>query len=163
MDAVDSGEEGTKLLQAAFTKFKETLEKEKETALLKIAVLEQKRAVLLEEINKLSALKQEWGSIVRLNVGGKFFTTSRSTLTQYPESMFGAMFSGRHQLALDEEGRVFIDRDPKAFQYVLAFLRQGTSWEPPTEPTMIRRVLKEFDFYQLRCPELSSTIRHLRR
>ena len=38
------------------------------------------------------------GQVIDLNVGGSHYSTSRSTLTKYPESMLGVMFSGRHDL-----------------------------------------------------------------
>jgi hypothetical protein len=41
-------------------------------------------------------------SKVTLNVGGKFFDTSVSTLTKFPESMFSAMFSGRYTLKAED-------------------------------------------------------------
>src|SRR5436190_23379153 len=65
--------------------------------------------------------------IVDLNVGGENFSTTVGTLTKYPESMLGAMFSGRFGLPKrDARGRVFIDRDPNDFRAVLRYLRSGT-------------------------------------
>jgi hypothetical protein len=48
--------------------------------------------------------QQEWGKIVELNVGGQFFTTALDTLTQQPDSMLAAMFSGRHAITVDHAG-----------------------------------------------------------
>ena len=42
--------------------------------------------------------------IVDLNVGGMRFTTSLDTLKKYPESMLGAMFSGRIPSSTDTKG-----------------------------------------------------------
>ena len=47
---------------------------------------------------------------VKLNVGDSKFETTLSTLTRHPDSMLGAMFSGRHDVPLDDDGYVFIDR-----------------------------------------------------
>ena len=60
-----------------------------------------------EHLNVSSVLEQS-RSRVRLNVGGTKFETSRSTLTRYPDSMLGVMFSGREgiQVPLDDEGCV---------------------------------------------------------
>ena len=46
-----------------------------------------------------------------LDVGGTCYTTSRSTLTKYPESMLGVMFSGRHDIEAMKcsDGSFFID------------------------------------------------------
>lgn len=56
--------------------------------------------------------------IVRLNVGGHFYTTTMSTLSRYPSAAL------RNSLQnYDREGNVFIDRDGKMFEYILGFLR----------------------------------------
>jgi hypothetical protein len=64
--------------------------------------------------------------VVDLNVGGTHYSTTLATLCRYPDSMLAAMFSGRHELKKRAaDGRVFIDRDGKAFGYVLQFFRDG--------------------------------------
>lgn len=78
-----------------------------------------------QEKRFLAAQQQRAGGKVRLDVGGCHFTTSLTTLTSEPGSMLAAMFSGRHELEKDDEGRVFIDRDPKAFGVILDWLRNG--------------------------------------
>ena len=37
-------------------------------------------------------------SIIDINVGGHVYTTSLASLTRYPDSMLGVMFSGRRPL-----------------------------------------------------------------
>ena len=51
--------------------------------------------------------------MIDLNVGGTRYTTSCSTLTKYPESMLGVMFSGRHDIEAMEcsDGSFFIEMD----------------------------------------------------
>ena len=63
--------------------------------------------------------------IMRLNVGGMIYTTSRSTLCKYPDSMLGAMFGGKFEMIYDDAGCAFIDRDGDMFRHVLNFLRTG--------------------------------------
>lgn len=48
-------------------------------------------------------------SVIKLNVGGFYFTTTRTTLCSRT-SMLAAMFSGKYSPYQDEEGRYFIDR-----------------------------------------------------
>ena len=64
-------------------------------------------------------------NIIKLNVGGSIFTTTRSTLTRYPNSMLGAMFSERMPTTKDKEGNYWIDGNWDVFRYVLDFLRRG--------------------------------------
>ena len=63
--------------------------------------------------------------IVRLNVGGAKYFTTKSTLRKYSRSMLGAMFTENISLSKDEDGYYFIDRCGHIFQYILQFLRCG--------------------------------------
>ena len=58
-----------------------------------------------------------------LNVGGALFETSRATLTAMAGSMLEAIFSGRHTIAADEDGLIFIDRDGGHLCIVINFMR----------------------------------------
>jgi len=69
---------------------------------------------------------------VKLNVGGHKFVTTLDTLTKFPGTYFSAAFSGRHAVTLDAEGYVCIDRDGTHFQYILNWLRDGTSLQLPS-------------------------------
>ncbi len=61
--------------------------------------------------------------IVKLNVGGRHFATTRTTLTSHPDSVLAKMFSDPNPAMLDEEGRYFIDRDGEVFKVILEYLR----------------------------------------
>ena len=61
--------------------------------------------------------------IINLNVGGQRFSTSRQTLTWIPDSFFTAMLNGLISTNRDEQGYIFIDRDPKLFSTILNYLR----------------------------------------
>ncbi len=39
--------------------------------------------------------------------------------------MLAALFSGRFRVDKEEDGTIFIDRDPELFRRVLAYLRDG--------------------------------------
>ena len=68
--------------------------------------------------------------IVRLSVGGQHFETSIDTLGRDQSSMLAVMFSGRHNVITDEDGRYFIDRDGTHFRYILNYLRDGNTYLP---------------------------------
>jgi hypothetical protein len=61
--------------------------------------------------------------IINLNVGGQRFSTSRQTLTWIPDSFFTSMLNGLISTNRDEQGYIFIDRDPKLFSIILNYLR----------------------------------------
>ncbi|XP_062393024.1 BTB/POZ domain-containing protein KCTD7 [Sardina pilchardus] len=88
---------------------------------------------------------QEFPEVVPLNVGGTHFTTRLSTLQRYEDTMLAAMFSGRHHIPRDAEGRFFIDRDGKYFGDILNFLREG---ELPKRDR-VRAVYREAQYYAL--------------
>ena len=86
--------------------------------------------------------------IVKLNVGGQYFTTSRQTLTSDPNSMLAAMFSGRHKLETTGDGSFFIDRDGTHFRYILNYLRND-ELILPEGATFLKELEAEAKFYQL--------------
>lgn len=67
-----------------------------------------------------------------LNVGGRLFSTTRSTLTQqHPDSMLSRMFTHTEAgdsswfSSVDESGAYLIDRSPTYFEPILNYLRHG--------------------------------------
>ncbi|EDO34594.1 predicted protein, partial [Nematostella vectensis] len=86
--------------------------------------------------------------IVNLNVGGYVYTTSYKTLTRCRDSMLGAMFSGRQNLARDTRGNFFIDRDGSLFRYILNFLRTSELCLPDSFDEF-QQLSLEADFYQI--------------
>ncbi|XP_070573795.1 potassium channel regulatory protein-like [Ptychodera flava] len=103
---------------------------------------------------------QAQDEIVFLNVGGRIYTTSKSTLTTFPNSMLGAMFGGNIPTRTDTEGNVVIDRDGETFRYILNFLRTG-NLRLPDDFKEIDMLEDEADFYQI--PDLITAIREFRR
>ena len=66
-------------------------------------------------------------AIIRLNVGGRIFTTKRSTLCEIPDSMLATLFDPETPYAapeVDDTGAFFLDRDPGSFELVLSYLRR---------------------------------------
>lgn len=89
-----------------------------------------------------------FGESVKLNVGGKLFDTSLSTLNKDPGSMLHAMFSGRFDTKAREDGAYFIDRDGTHFRYILNFLRTN-QLVLPDDKVVQKEVLVEAEFYQI--------------
>ncbi|EPY75759.1 BTB/POZ domain-containing protein KCTD21 [Camelus ferus] len=85
---------------------------------------------------------------ITLNVGGKLYTTSLATLTSFPDSMLGAMFSGKMPTKRDSQGNCFIDRDGKVFRYILNFLRTS-HLDLPEDFQEMGLLRREADFYQV--------------
>ena len=90
---------------------------------------------------------QTFPSIIDINVGGHVYTTSFASLTRYPDSMLGVMFSGRRPVAKDSRGSFFIDRDGPMFRYVLNFLR-SSNLNLPESFQEFDQLMEEAVFYQ---------------
>jgi len=101
-----------------------------------------------EEDKKARAVVLEPSEIVKLDVGGKHFTSSIATLTKYPNSLLGEVFSGEHSLPKNEEGRYFIDRNGKYFSYILEYLRDG-QWTVPAKKEVRAKLRKEVKYFGL--------------
>jgi len=85
---------------------------------------------------------------LKLDVGGIKFSTTLTTLTADPNSMFAAMFSGRFPVEKNEEGYIFIDRDGHYFNHILNWLRNG--YIPPIGcSTEQEHLLIEAKYYQI--------------
>ncbi|KAM3868766.1 BTB/POZ domain-containing protein KCTD7 [Diretmus argenteus] len=93
----------------------------------------------------LNTSQDEFPEVIPLNVGGTYFTTRLSTLRRYEDTMLAAMFSGRHYIPRDGEGRFFIDRDGAYFGDILNFLREG---ELPHRDR-VRAVHREAQYYAI--------------
>ncbi|XP_042190366.1 BTB/POZ domain-containing protein KCTD21-like [Callorhinchus milii] len=85
---------------------------------------------------------------VTLNVGGRLYSTSLTTLTRYPESMLGSMFSGAMPTSSDSQGNYFIDRDGEMFRYILNFLR-NSHLDLPVDFQELDLLKREADFFQI--------------
>src|SRR5690606_30677788 len=97
-------EEQEQILETERIKLREEVQKEKEQ--LFVELKEQQRQ--FEETKELVAdhnLRLQ--KRIKLNVGGRQFETTQTTLTSVPHSMLANMFSGRHKLDKDQDGCYF--------------------------------------------------------
>jgi hypothetical protein len=71
-------------------------------------------------------------------------------MLKYPQSMLGAMFSGRYKAMTDPQGRHFIDRDGLLFRHVLNYLRtESLSTLDVTNVSALNEVHQEAVYYQI--------------
>jgi len=102
------------------------------------------------KLQKTSSFLTKTRKKIRLDVGGTLFTTSLATMqaVHEPQSMLAAMFGGRFELQEDENGHIFLDRDPTNFQHILNWLRNKQL--PILTRIEVSALLIEAKFYQLR-------------
>jgi hypothetical protein len=125
-------EEGARVLSEATEAAAKVMEEANATkaeAEKKSREVQEDRAALEEEKAAMEKAHTFQASIIRLNVGGHSFTTSRMTLTSVPNTYFASLFSGRFELTPDDGGAYFIDRDPTHFRHILHFLRDPTKFK----------------------------------
>nr|GEY90071.1 BTB/POZ domain-containing protein At3g09030 [Tanacetum cinerariifolium] len=78
---------------------------------------------------------------IKLNVGGKLFETTLSTLQSGgPDSLLSAL-----SVSSSNEQPIFIDRDPEIFSPLLSLLR--TNRLPKTHPFSVTELTQEAEFY----------------
>ncbi len=98
------------------------------------------------------------GNTIQLNVGGKIYDTTLSTLNKYPQSRFGQMFSSG-TIDTDSHGRVFIDRDGALFRHILNFLRTDTLLLPDHFQEMAL-LMAETEYFNL--PKMAEALEELK-
>nr|XP_033324304.1 BTB/POZ domain-containing protein KCTD3 isoform X3 [Megalopta genalis] len=92
--------------------------------------------------------------IVHLNVGGTRFSTSKQTLTWVPDSFFTTLLSNRIASHKDEDGALFIDRDPKLFSIILNYLRTK---DIDLKSVDLRTLRHEAEYYGIPLQEPTTT------
>ena len=145
---------------------RETLQAEYDKKVKELqGTVEKKQAELQESRDELAAERRDWEEekervkqtkvfekVVTLDVGGTKYRTTLSTLTKYPDSMLGVMFSGRHNLPQQEDGSYFIDRDGEVFKYILMCLRDEESFFavlPMIEKKLLTLLAFDAQYFQL--------------
>ena len=88
--------------------------------------------------------------VIKLDVGGHIFATTIATLTRFPDSMLGTVFSG-HALTTEEAGTFFFDRDGTLFRYILNYLRSPDSWDNSDfHGRQLMELMNEAEYYGLK-------------
>ncbi|XP_065066351.1 BTB/POZ domain-containing protein KCTD5-like [Rhopilema esculentum] len=101
------------------------------------------------DFGDLSKSKTNQASWVKLNVGGKIFLTTKTTLTKEPNNFLSRLCNEEADLPTDrdESGAFMIDRDPKYFSPILNYLRHGKVIIDNDIST--EGVLEEAEFYNI--------------
>eukprot|EP00040_Diaphanoeca_grandis_P039582 m.259495 g.259495 ORF g.259495 m.259495 type:complete len:332 (+) comp38158_c0_seq1:135-1130(+) len=113
-----------------------------------------------DEEAMMAVLKKDQEEVIQLNVGGEIIWTTKRTLISAPEgSVLEVAFSGRHG---DLVQPVFFDRDPKAFSFILDFLRCVSAGQKPSRETftipeeLAGKIIAEARFFNI--PELLALV-----
>lgn len=93
--------------------------------------------------------------IVDLNVGGHMYTTTRSTLARFPSSLTLMCILQ----IVDSDGKVFIDRNGRMFEYILEFLRTN-KLSLPDDFSDFASLTAEVEFYDI--PELTLSLERVK-
>jgi len=126
----------------------DTLDKEKEIIeqITKPTNIPNKETDTLDKENEIIERITKPMNIIKLNIGGSKFLTSKKTLSMATGSLFNLMVNGQYTIEKDEEGFIFIDRSGKYFDYILNYLRDGTVNLPKKEEDL-RHLIAEVEFY----------------
>jgi hypothetical protein len=148
-------ERGAVIVATAEAKAKSLMESTQKSIKKKISQQDAKLLEMQEEVDKWNKEKLAVASTqtiaprIKIDVGGTRHVTSSATLTRFPNTMLGAMFSGRHELTLDEDGYFFIDRDGTHFRHILNFLRNPECLSFELSPPALRELKREAEYYGL--------------
>lgn len=91
----------------------------------------------------------ETTNVIEINIGGYIYKTTKLTLikgTNFFSSLFESLDNGINTLR-DSEGRIFVDRNGRIFEYILDYLRSDfldINLLPQLDKNMVKR---ELDFY----------------
>jgi hypothetical protein len=116
-----------------------------------MSLLEEKQkawAIMEDKMEKNAATVK---NKIRLEVGGKVFTTTKSVLLRLENTYFHAMLSSG-KWKPDEDGVYFIDRSPKHFDRILEYLRTGEFSIAGLDAAAIEKLQNDLDYYQLASP-----------
>lgn len=119
------------------------------TASAELTICNEDKKNWEEEKRKIAKICNFENNEIKLDVGGHCYTTTLTSLTRFPNTMIGAMFSGRHDLKKNAAGAYFIDRDGMHFRQILNFLRAPESFQLNLESNFAKELKAEATFYGL--------------
>lgn len=91
------------------------------------------------EIKLMSMSKQDF---TKINVGGTIFATKKSTLGTYHRikkpNLLESLVTGITETQHDDNKTIFIDRNPRYFEYVLDYLRELDNFVLPDKESDLK-------------------------
>ena len=116
----------------------------------------EQRTAFAERRRQAADLKRNHTQMACLDVGGTRFHTQRAVLTgagggqhKGEEHFFGTLMAGCFVCEEDDEGYIFIDRDPTLFVRLLEYLRGGELWVPRDRRLALLREVRYFGMRRL--------------
>lgn len=89
--------------------------------------------------------------IIELNIGGKYYSTKKSTLCSDKLSYFYHLFSTEGNIVRDKNNRIFIDRDGYTFKYIINWLRnKNYNSFPSSDHENYSLLIEDTKFYGLK-------------
>ncbi|CAL2033955.1 unnamed protein product [Caenorhabditis brenneri] len=85
--------------------------------------------------------------IVKLNIGGTLFQTTKATLTRF-DGFFRTILETDVPVTKDDFGAIFIDRDPTHFRLILNYMRDWNVKLPACEDK-VEEISNEAQYYLL--------------
>lgn len=110
---------------------------------------------------------QQDDNIVKLNIGGATFQTYRATLTAkvfkysggaggdcYEPHLLELLVTGATDVAYDQDGAIFVDKNSTYFSYVLDYLRNNASpntfmFELPRKEEVLKGIINEASYFKM--------------
>lgn len=113
---------------------------------------EFKRQKLRKDCDKIAYLQQNPSDIIRLNIGGEIFATSKDTLFQCRGSIFEKDLNNLINSTANinnEKIELFYDRNNKTFALIMDFLRTGSVNYKSLTPSELSSLRDEAEFFEI--------------
>jgi hypothetical protein len=85
--------------------------------------IQKEKQIWKQEKQTIEGLSKFDNEIFKLDVGGAKLKVAKDTLTSVNGSLLQKMFSGKHNLKIDQNDVIYLDRDFKAFDTMIKYLR----------------------------------------
>lgn len=131
----------------------------KEVALALFSELDKLKQRLQSQLSAVETANADWAAIdaatrahlaqlkpkVKINVGGKCFSTSKGTLTRFPTSVFTCALATKEWDPAD--GVYFFDRNPSEFDHVLDYLSTGSVRLDILDVASLKNLKSHFEYF----------------